>query len=78
MRSVIRIIVAGPPGCGKGTQCEYLIAQYGLVHVSTGDILRGDLAKRNVCVPIGLIRPLIYVFVLNRSANDSSWCDCVD
>jgi signal recognition particle GTPase len=35
-----RIIIAGAPASGKGTQCEMLKEKYGVVHLSTGDILR--------------------------------------
>jgi adenylate kinase len=35
-----KIIIAGAPGSGKGTQCEYIVKKYGVVHISTGDILR--------------------------------------
>eukprot|EP00746_Dinoflagellata_sp_MGD_P015951 gnl/MRDRNA2_/MRDRNA2_135740_c0_seq1.p1 gnl/MRDRNA2_/MRDRNA2_135740_c0~~gnl/MRDRNA2_/MRDRNA2_135740_c0_seq1.p1 ORF type:complete len:220 (+),score=15.72 gnl/MRDRNA2_/MRDRNA2_135740_c0_seq1:73-732(+) len=34
------IIILGPPASGKGTQCDHLVQQYGLVHISTGDVLR--------------------------------------
>eukprot|EP00457_Paulinella_chromatophora_P005222 gb/GEZN01005236.1/.p1 GENE.gb/GEZN01005236.1/~~gb/GEZN01005236.1/.p1 ORF type:complete len:518 (+),score=96.73 gb/GEZN01005236.1/:45-1598(+) len=41
MRKIKRtIIMAGKPASGKGTQCEMLVERYGLVHISTGDILR--------------------------------------
>lgn len=35
-----RIIIAGAPASGKGTQCEYIRDYYGVVHISTGDLLR--------------------------------------
>jgi adenylate kinase len=35
-----KIIIAGAPGSGKGTQCEFIVKKYGVVHISTGDILR--------------------------------------
>ena len=36
----LKIIIAGAPAAGKGTQCEVIKAKYGVVHLSTGDILR--------------------------------------
>jgi len=48
---MFNIILFGPPGSGKGTQSERLIATYGLKHLSTGDILRSEIAKQT---PLGL------------------------
>lgn len=41
------IIIAGPPASGKGTQCENITKQFGVVHISTGDMLRAAMKKRN-------------------------------
>lgn len=41
----LNIVLFGPPGAGKGTQSENLINKYGLVHLSTGDILRSEIAR---------------------------------
>ncbi|ETV87962.1 hypothetical protein H257_01360 [Aphanomyces astaci] len=38
-----KLIICGPPAGGKGTQCELLVQQYGVVHLSTGDILRAAI-----------------------------------
>ena len=37
------IVLFGPPGAGKGTQSEFLVNHYGLVHLSTGDIFRCNI-----------------------------------
>lgn len=41
--SKLNIVLFGPPGAGKGTQSEFLIQRYGLVHLSTGDLLRAEI-----------------------------------
>lgn len=48
---MFNIILFGPPGSGKGTQSEKLIAEYGLKHLSTGDLLRSEIAQQT---PLGL------------------------
>jgi len=35
-----KIIIAGAPASGKGTQCEFIVQKFGVVHISTGDALR--------------------------------------
>jgi adenylate kinase len=48
---MFNIILFGPPGSGKGTQSEQLIAKYQLKHLSTGDLLRSEIAAKT---PLGL------------------------
>ena len=48
---MFNIILFGPPGSGKGTQSEKLIDKYGLVHLSTGDLLRKE---RKLRTPLGI------------------------
>jgi adenylate kinase len=47
----MRLIFLGPPGAGKGTQAQKLAERYGLVKISTGDILRDAVARKT---PLGL------------------------
>lgn len=42
---MLNIVLFGPPGAGKGTQSEGLIKKYNLIHLSTGDILRNEIAN---------------------------------
>ena len=41
---MLNLVLFGPPGAGKGTQSNLLIDKYNLIHLSTGDILRGEIA----------------------------------
>jgi adenylate kinase len=41
---MINILMFGPPGSGKGTQSVTLAGKYNLLHLSTGDMLRAELA----------------------------------
>lgn len=43
MSKKLNIVLFGPPGAGKGTQSQFLIDRYGLVHLSTGDLLRAEI-----------------------------------
>lgn len=42
----IKIIIAGAPASGKGTQCEMIKEKFGIVHLSTGDMLRAAVAAK--------------------------------
>ncbi|MCG6186117.1 adenylate kinase [Maribellus maritimus] len=41
---MLNLVLFGPPGAGKGTQAEFLINSFGLNHLSTGDLLRSEIA----------------------------------
>lgn len=48
---MLNLVLFGPPGAGKGTQSARLLEKYGLVHFSTGDILRAEIAAQT---PLGI------------------------
>ena len=45
LRAARVVFVLGGPGSGKGTQCEKIVARYGYTHLSTGDLLRAEVAS---------------------------------
>jgi len=48
---MFNLILFGPPGSGKGTQSEKLVAKYNLKHLSTGDLLRSEISAKT---PLGV------------------------
>jgi adenylate kinase len=48
---MFNLILFGPPGSGKGTQSERLVEKYGVIHLSTGNLLRAEIAEKT---PLGL------------------------
>ncbi len=48
---MLNIILSGPPGAGKGTQSQFLCKKYNLTYISTGEILREEIAAES---PLGL------------------------
>ena len=55
---MLNVVIFGAPGSGKGTQSELIIKEYGLDHISTGDVLRGemkDYIEKGQLVPDELI-----------------------
>ncbi len=48
---MFNLILFGPPGSGKGTQSDKLVEKYGLIHLSTGNLLRKEIADET---PLGL------------------------
>merc|ERR1712071_662413 len=47
-----KIIISGAPASGKGTQCEMIKENFGVVHLSTGDMLRAAVAEQS---PVGIL-----------------------
>ena len=47
----MNVIIFGPPGAGKGTQSEFIVKNFNLFKLSTGDLLRNEIKKKT---PLGL------------------------
>jgi adenylate kinase len=48
---MFNLVLFGPPGSGKGTQSERLVEKYGLIHLSTGNLLREEISNKT---PLGI------------------------
>ncbi len=48
---MFNLILFGPPGSGKGTQSDKIVERFGLIHLSTGNLLRQEIAEKT---PLGL------------------------
>ena len=85
-KKVLKIIIAGAPASGKGTQCELIVQKYGVVHISTGDALRAQVAantplgvKAKECmdngalVPDDLIISIVKARLAEQDCQDKGW-----
>lgn len=81
-----KILISGAPASGKGTQCELLVTHYGVVHVSTGDMLRAavkqgtDLGKQaksymdaGELVPDSLVISLLEERLKESDVQEKGW-----
>jgi len=79
VKPVLNVIIAGAPASGKGTQAEKIVAEYGLFHLSTGDMLRaaaedadnevGQQAKA-IMEEGGLVPDEIMLGLVSQALND--------
>lgn len=84
MGKPIRLVFLGPPGSGKGTQAKLLAENHGLVHVSTGDLLRQNITEQTdlgkqaeaVIAQGGLVRTrLIFEMLLELYEEERQYVD---
>ncbi len=76
---MFNIILFGPPGSGKGTQSTNLVEKYGLIHLSTGDLLRKEMKEGTLLgmeakslIEQGLLVPDAVVVGMIANAVDSN------
>ena len=80
---MLNIALFGPPGAGKGTQSEFLIQEYNLYHVSTGDLLRREIANKtrlgleaqSIIAAGGLVSDEIIVQIIEKTITDNPNCN---
>ncbi|MCG8581548.1 MAG: adenylate kinase [Bacteroidales bacterium] len=76
---MLNIALFGPPGAGKGTQSEFLIKKYNLFYISTGDILRKELAEetklgleaKTIIARGGLVSDEIIVQIIEKTIKNN-------
>lgn len=76
---MLNVALFGPPGAGKGTQSEFLIKKYNLFYISTGDILRKELAEetklglqaKNIIAQGGLVSDEIIVQIIEKTITNN-------
>lgn len=81
---MLNIALFGPPGAGKGTQWEFLIRQYNLFYLSTGDILRKEMAEqtklglqaRDIIAAGGLVSDEIIVQLIEKTITGNPGSNC--
>ena len=82
----LQVIIAGAPASGKGTQCEMIVRELGLTHISAGDLLReqvsmgtenGRIAKeymdRGDLVPDGVVIDMVKARLAEDDAQENGW-----
>lgn len=76
---MLNIALFGPPGAGKGTQSEFLISKYNLFYISTGDLLRKEIAGKtrlgmeaqSSIASGGLVSDEIIVQIIEKTITDN-------
>ena len=80
---MLNIALFGPPGAGKGTQSEFLIKKYNLFYISTGDLLRKEMAGKtklgleaqSIIAAGGLVSDEIIVQIIEKTITENSACN---
>merc|ERR1712198_14497 len=78
--------VLGGPGCGKGTQCDKIVAKYGFTHLSSGDLLREEVGsgsnrgkqltaimEKGDLVPLAVVLDLLAEAMLNKLSGSKGY-----
>jgi adenylate kinase len=76
--TMLNIALFGPPGAGKGTQSEFLIKEFNLFYISTGDLLRKELAEgsrlgleaKSIIASGGLVSDEIIVQIIEKTITE--------
>ncbi|KAF3783994.1 Adenylate kinase 5 [Nymphaea thermarum] len=82
----LKVMISGAPASGKGTQCEFIVKKYGLVHISTGDLLRAEVSsgtkigvmvkkfmENGLLVPDDIVTDIVKARLSRQDAKEKGW-----
>ncbi|KAJ8634853.1 hypothetical protein MRB53_009120 [Persea americana] len=82
----LKVMISGAPASGKGTQCKMIVEKYGLVHISTGDLLRAEVSsgtdigkkakeymENGLLVPDEIVTAMVMSRLSRQDAKEGGW-----
>ncbi|XP_058067512.1 adenylate kinase 5, chloroplastic isoform X2 [Magnolia sinica] len=82
----LKVMISGAPASGKGTQCEMIVQKYGLIHISTGDLLRAEVSsgteignkakeymENGLLVPDEIVTAIVTSRLSRQDAKEKGW-----
>ncbi|KAJ7957726.1 Adenylate kinase, chloroplastic [Quillaja saponaria] len=82
----LKVMISGAPASGKGTQCKLIVQKFGLVHISTGDLLRAEVSagteignkakefmKAGSLVPDEIVTAMVTARLSREDAKEKGW-----
>ncbi|XP_073117629.1 probable adenylate kinase 5, chloroplastic isoform X4 [Elaeis guineensis] len=82
----LKVMISGAPASGKGTQCQMIVEKYGLVHISTGDLLRAEVSQgteigkkakeymdNGMLVPDDIVTDMVISRLSQRDVKEKGW-----
>ncbi|KAG9456233.1 hypothetical protein H6P81_000741 [Aristolochia fimbriata] len=82
----LKVMISGAPASGKGTQCRTIVEKFGLVHISTGDLLRAEVSseteigkkakeymENGLLVPDEIVTEMVMARLSRKDAMENGW-----
>ncbi|XP_068649414.1 adenylate kinase 5, chloroplastic [Aristolochia californica] len=82
----LKVMISGAPASGKGTQCQMIVEKFGIVHISTGDLLRAEVSseteigkkakeymENGLLVPDEIVTEMVMARLSRKDAKEKGW-----